>query len=775
MTERISQRAQLFTGADNWTSRADDADGIPSIRFSDGPHGLRIERTAGFGFNESHPSTAYPTASLTACSFDRALQKELGEHLAAECIRDGVQVLLGPGINHKRDPRCGRNFEYYSEDPYLSGELGAAYVNGVQSCGVGVSVKHFAGNSREYGRMVEDSIIDERALHELYLAQFERVIRESRPWSVMCAYNRLNGEYCCQNRPLMSLARDRWGFDGVFLSDWGAVADPVKSIRAGLNLEMPGGNHGSAERIIDAVTLQNLDPEVLDESTERIRLLAERTAQPHCEESGNDHEAFALKAAQESAVLMKNNGALPVGTRDMIALIGPFAHDPRIQGTGSSRVNATQQDSLYEVMKEKRAMFSYAPGYTVKNHHPDTALEEQALNLAERASKVIVMAGLPEGDEAEGYDRTGIALPENQNRLIQKLARINKNVIVVLQCGAPVELPWRNEVNAVLCMYLAGCRSGEAAWNLLSGSVNPCGKLAETWPVTLADVPSAECFRESLLQVQYRESIYTGYRYYDASGIEPAFAFGHGCSYTTYEYHDLTVRNEGQKITAAVQVTNTGNREGKEIVQLYVAKDRSQIARCTKELKGFEKVNLKPGETKTVSFQLDERSFSYYDVQKHDWSVEAGQYSILIGASSRDIRCEAVLFLDGTLHPYSMIPSDYLKADTQGSERFSREAFASILGGSIPPVRPAKPFTGNSSVAELSESGMGKLIRKGIAFAQSRLSGKGVSEDMILEAPVRSIFWVSSHATWDTVDAIADVFNGKSTVLKVYRTLRGRN
>ena len=775
MTERITQQAALFTGADNWTSRADEADQIPSIRFSDGPHGLRIERTAGFGFNESHPSTAYPTASLTACSFDRELQRELGEHLAAECIRDGVQVLLGPGINHKRDPRCGRNFEYYSEDPYLSGELGAAYVNGVQSCGVGVSVKHFAGNSREYGRMVEDSVIDERALHELYLAQFERVIRQSRPWSVMCAYNRLNGEYCCQNKPLMSLARDRWGFDGIFISDWGAVADPVESIRAGLNLEMPGGNHGSTERIIDAVKHQTLDPAVLVENAERIRLLAKRTADSHCSDTEDDHEAFALKAAQESAVLMKNNGALPIEKNDMIVLIGPFAREPRIQGTGSSKVNAHRQDCLYDAMKDMRAVFSYAPGYSVKNHQPDSALEEQALDLAARASKVIVMAGLPEGDEAEGYDRTGIALPENQNRLIQKLARINRNVIVVLQCGAPVELPWRNEVNAVLCMYLAGCRSGEAAWNLLSGKVNPSGKLAETWPETLADVPSAECFRESLLQVQYRESIYSGYRYYDSAGIEPAFAFGHGCSYTSYEYHDLTVRNEGQNITATVQVTNTGDREGKEIVQLYVAKDRSQIARCAKELKGFEKVNLKPGETKTVSFQLDERSFSYYDVQKHDWSVEAGQYRILIGASSRDIRCEAALFLDGTLHPYSLIPLDYLKADTQETERFSREGFARILGGSIPPVRPAKPFTGNSSVAELSESGMGKLIRKGIAFAQSRLSGRGVSEDMILEAPVRSIFWVSRHATWDTVDAIADVFNGKSTVLKVYRTLRGRN
>ena len=765
--------AGLFTGRDSWNSRAIETDGIPSIRFSDGPHGLRIERETGYGFNASHPSTAYPTASLTACSFDRGLQRELGEHLAEECIRDGVQVLLGPGVNHKRDPRCGRSFEYYSEDPYLTGELASEYVRGVQSRGVGVSLKHFAGNSREYGRMVEDSIIDERALHEIYLAQFEAVIRQSRPWSVMCAYNRLNGEYCCQNRKLLQMARDEWGFDGVFISDWGAVADPVESIKAGLNLEMPGGDHGSDERILRAVNEQRLDPSVLEENTARIRLLAERTADSRHAEAGNgSHAEFAQRAAEESAVLMKNEGALPVSPVDEIALIGPFARDPRIQGAGSSKVNAAEQDCLFDAMMRSGASFSYVPGFSVTDHEPDPALEEQALQLAAECGTVIVAAGLPEGDEAEGYDRKTLSLPGNQNRLIHKLCRVNRNVIVVLQCGAPVELPWRNEVNGLLCMYLAGCRGGSAAWNLLCGSVNPSGKLAETWPCRLEDVPSYSSFNESLLQVQYRESIYTGYRYYDKAEIKPAYPFGHGLSYTSFQYSGLTAVQENDGLRVRVNVTNTGARYGKETVQLYVCAENSRIARCVKELKGFSKAGLEPGETKTFEFLLDERSFAYYDTDAHAWLAEEGNYRILAGSSSRDIRCEITVHRDGTASPFSRIPKDYADRSGPGRERFTKEKFSRILGSPIPPVRSAKPFSGSSSVAELCESGMARLIRRGVTFALSRLSGKGVTEEMILEAPVRAVFWVSRRATWDTVDAIADVFNGKGNILRVYSTMR---
>ena len=764
--------AKLFTGQDSWNSRASEEDGIPSMRFSDGPHGLRIEREAGIGFNASHPSTAYPTASLTACSFDRGLLRELGEHLAAECIRDSVQVLLGPGVNHKRDPRCGRNFEYFSEDPYLSGELACEYTEGVQSRGVGVSLKHFAGNSREYGRMVEDSIIDERALNELYLSQFETVIRRSRPWSVMCAYNRLNGEYCCQNEALLQKARNDWGFDGVYISDWGAVADPAESLRAGLNLEMPGGDHGSDERILAALRENRLSPEALEKNTAYLKRLADRTRPlPGASAGDEDHILFAGKAAEESAVLMKNEGALPLKKTDVIALIGPFAKTPRIQGTGSSKVNATEQDCLYDAMKDGRAVFSYAQGFSITDHTPDEDLESKALDLASRCGKVIVVAGLPEGDEAEGYDRKTIALPENQNRLIRRLAEVHRNVIVVLQCGAPVELPWRTDVNAILCMYLGGCRGGEAAWNLLNGSVNPSGKLAETWPSRLEDVPSCDSFRESLLQVQYRESIFSGYRYYDRTGIEPAFPFGHGLSYTTFRYSNLIASEENGRISVSLDVTNTGTCYGKEAVQIYVAAENSRIARCVKELKGFAKPGLEPGETKTVQILLDDRSFSYYDTAQHAWMVEEGNYRILAGSSSRDIRCEASIFCPGTKTPFTWIPADYTEPDGEG-KRFTEAAFGQALGTPVPPVRALKPFTGSSSVLELTESGMGKLIRKGIAFAKTRLSDKGITDDMIMESPIRMAFWLSSRVTWDTVDAIADVFNGKGTVFRVYGTLR---
>ena len=764
-------QASLFTGKDNWTTREDAEDAISSIRFSDGPHGLRIERKEGLGFNESHPATAYPTASLTACSFDRSLQYELGVRLGRECCRDNVDVLLGPGVNHKRSPLCGRNFEYYSEDPYLSGELGAAYVNGVQSQGIGTSVKHFAGNSREYGRMVQNSVIDERALQELYLSQFERVIKLSRPWTVMCAYNRLNGTYACENESIMSQARKEWGFDGAFISDWGAAADPVASIRAGLNLEMPGGDHGSDERILRAISDGTLSHDVLEHNTEILKALSDKTKAEKPSVKEDDHIAFARRAAEESGVLLKNGGALPLKKTDTVALIGPFAKDPRIQGAGSSKVNASHQDCMYEVMKEGRVLFSYAQGFSLNTETPDARLEEQALNLALRSDRIIVMAGLPEGDEAEGHDRAKLDLPQNQNDLIRKLTLISSNVIVVMHCGAPVVMPWADRVNAILCMYLGGCQSAAAGYRLLSGAVNPSGHLAETWPKRLADTPSFRCFSNSLLEVQYRESIYSGYRYYDTAKIEPLFPFGHGLSYTEFSYRDLRITPETDCVRVSVSVSNTGAAAGKEVVQLYVAMEKSRIARSTKELKGFEKIELAPGETKTVEFVLDDRSFSYFDTAKHKWMIETGSYTVLVGASSRDIRLKGNVFRTGTTDPYSSIPADYLKQDADGTAVFDDEGFARVLGGKIPPIRPVRPFTINSSIYELSESGMGKLIRMGIEIGKQRLAKKNISEDIILEAPIRTIFWISSHVTWDTAEAIADLFNGNGSIRKIKQTL----
>ena len=761
----LRQQARAFAGKDSWTTMDHPEAGLPSVRMSDGPHGLRIETSAGIGFQESRPATVYPTASLTACSFDRELQQELGKHLGQECIENDVQVLLGPGVNHKRSPLCGRSFEYYSEDPYLSGELGAAYVTGLQEQGVAASVKHFAGNSREYGRMVQDSIIDERALHEIYLAQFEAIVKQSHPWTMMAAYNRLNGTYCCENRELLGLARS-WGFDGLFVSDWGAVPDPAGCLAAGLNLEMPGGEHGSAEEILDALAKGTVTEAMLEENTAVQQRLAERVSHPHPANKESDHLAFAQKAAQESAVLLKNEGVLPLSQTDATVLIGPFARSPRIQGTGSSKVNASEADTIYDALKEKRVVFSWAPGYTLSPETVDPELEEQALALAERCSNVIVIAGLPEGDEAEGYDRKQLRLPENQNHLIRALAQVNRNIIVVLQCGAPVELPWMKDVKAVLCMYLSGCRGGRAAAALLTGTACPCGKLAETWPVTLEDTPCYETFRNDLLQVQYRESIYTGYRYYEKAGVKPLFPFGYGLSYTTFSYSNLRLDTTETETIVHVDITNTGKRTGKEIVQCYTGKKDSRIAMPVKQLKGFVKTELEPGETKTVSFHLTDRSFAYYDVSTKDWQVEAGTHQILIGASSQDIRLKADVFRKGTLKPYSAIPMDYIE------HAGSQAAFEAVLGHAIPASEVSRPFTPNTSIQELQITGMGRLIRKGIDLVRSHIDLKDVTDEMIMEVPIRMAMMASDRVTWKTVRAITELFNGRNSIFGVLRTIR---
>ena len=766
----VKEQARAFTGKDNWTTIDDPEAGLPSIRMSDGPNGLRIEKASGLGFPESHPATLYPTASLTACSFDRNLQYELGKHLARECMENNVQVLLGPGVNHKRSPLCGRSFEYYSEDPYLSGQLGAAYVNGVQDQGVGVSVKHFAANSREYGRMVQDSIVDERALMEIYLSQFEMIVKSSHPWTMMAAYNRLNGKYCCEHKELLDLAR-KWGFDGLFVSDWGAVPDPASSLAAGLNLEMPGGNHGSDEKILEGLDNGTVTEAMLEANTEALRTLVDRVSHPQVSNELQDRLAFAQTAAEQSAVLLKNEQILPLANTDSIALIGPFARTPRIQGTGSSKVNAKEADTIYDVMKKAHMIFSYAPGFTLSPETVDFSLEEQALALAEHCSKVVVIAGLPEGDEAEGYDRQTLSLPENQNHLIQRLAQVNRNLIVVLQCGAPVELPWINDAKAVLCMYLSGARGGQATVNLLTGSVNPSGKLAETWPMKLEDTPCYATFHNDLLQVQYRESIYTGYRYYEKANVKPLFPFGFGLSYTTFAYSNLTIDTSSDQPIVTATITNTGSLPGKEIVQCYVGKKDSRIASVVKQLKGFEKVELNPGESTTVAFRLDDRSFAYFDVNIHDWQTEAGVYQILIGSSSNDMRLEGELFRNGTLSPYSRIPLQYVQ-EACTTHGFTQMAFEKVLGHPIPEAEVRRPFTVNTSIQELQTTGLGRLIKKGINLFRSFVEMPGVTEGMVMEVPIRMALMGSDRVTWKTIDAIADLFNGKASIFKVLRTIK---
>ena len=760
------EAARLFTGRDKWCTR--EACGIPSMRTSDGPNGLRIEKTRELGFSESHPATAFPTACCSACSFDPDLQYEMGKQLARECGENNVQVLLGPGINHKRSPLCGRNFEYYSEDPLLSSELAASYIKGLQDHGVAACLKHFAANSREYGRSVYSSLIDERALHELYLRAFERVVKKSHPWAMMCAYNQLNGTYCCENKELMDKARS-WGFDGIFISDWGGVADPARSFAAGLNLEMPGGERGSERRILKAVEEGKTDPSLLEQEAEAFERLSERTAQYHAPKDLIAERNLSRTIAEESAVLLKNENELPLSKDQTLALIGAFAKNPRIQGAGSSQVNPKNHDCLYDVLKRERIPFSYARGYHTHTSIVDPILEEQALLVAEKASRVIVILGLSEGDEAEGYDRRNMKLAENQLHLLDAVLSTNPHVTVVLECGAPVELPFRNRVSAILCMYLAGAASGEALYRLLYGIVSPSGHLSESWPDKGREAPCAKYFDEDIHLVQYRESIFSGYRYYEKAGIEPAYAFGYGLSYTRFELSGLSVKETEEGTSLTLKVSNAGKRSGKAVVQIYTGMKESRIMRPVKELAAFRKVNLNPGESEDLSFLLAGECFSYYDVKEKDWRIEEGIYRIFAGFSSDDIRLEEEIYKQGTQTPYTTLPDPYFTVDSRIC-RISDENFETALGFAVPKPRDPRPFTVNSTFAELRDSFRGKWTNTLMAEVLKRKKVPGVRESMVFDAPIRNALWFVQR--WDTVDALVDFFNGKGSLLKVLRAVR---
>ena len=598
----LKQKAALLYGRDFWylrgsTARAD----LPDILLTDGPHGVRKqdEKKDMLGIAAGEKATVYPTGAIAACSWDEELLFQEGQMLGAECREKGVNVLLGPAINHIRDPRGGRNFEYLSEDPLLSGLLAAAYVRGVQGKGVGACVKHFACNSQENYRMIMDGIIDERALQEIYLKPFEIAVKNARPFALMTAYNKINGEYCSQNETLMNAARE-WGFDGVFLTDWGAMREMSASYRAGLDAEMPGTN-GSAQDISAAVLRGEMSEEVVTARAERVLELLLKTARPKekgrfCEKDGL---SLAQKIAEQSAVLLKNEGALPLAEGEKIAVIGALAKFPRFQGAGSSRAEPYAVSDAYSVLKEAGVCFEYARGYG-ENGEDSEEETARAVLAASRAEKAVVFAGLNDSSESEGRDRADISLPPAQNRLIERISAANPNTVVVLQCGSPVAMPWIKNVNAVLFTGLAGCMGGAACADLLTGKANPCGKLAQTFPLRAEDSPAFPDYGRHEEYAEYRESIFTGYRGYDAAQKEVLFPFGHGLSYTKFVYESLRLSKteyRGGKIEVFATIFNAGNRDGREIVQLYVGKkENSAVYRAEKELKGFYKLFLRAGE-----------------------------------------------------------------------------------------------------------------------------------------------------------------------------------
>ena len=637
----LEEKAGLCSGADHWHTKAVERLGIPAVKFSDGPHGVRAEDPHADRPYTFIPTICFPAACATAASFDVEALEQMGRALGRECQAVEVETLLGPAVNIKRSPVCGRNFEYFSEDPYLTGKLASAYIHGVQSQGVGTSVKHFAANNQEYRRMGCSSDMTERTLREIYLSAFEECVKTQQPKTIMCSYNKINGDYAAEHKHLLTeVLRDEWGYEGIVVTDWGAVADRVKGVAAGLDLEMPGTGGMNDRYIVEAVKNGTLSEKDLDKAVENMLRFVFSCADSRREEQldlERDH-ALAVNIAAESAVLLENNGVLPLGAGQKIAYIGGFAEAPRFQGGGSSHLTPSQSVSALEMARAKGRGVSYTMGFLVDEDTWNDADAAAAVENARQADVAVIFAGLPEAFESEGYDRTHMRLPDCQNRLIAEIAAVQPNTVVVLHNGSPVECPWAGDVAAVLEMYLSGQGGGEACDRLLWGESNPCGKLPETFPLKLEDNPSYLNFGGDGRNVRYAEGSYVGYRYYDTKKMPVRWAFGHGLSYTSFSYSNLRFSADtfadGQTICVQADITNTGKIAGKEIVQLYVADQNGTVGRPAKELKGFTKVALAPNETKTVSFTLDPRSLSYYEEKINDWFAPTGNYEIIVSTSS---------------------------------------------------------------------------------------------------------------------------------------------
>ena len=654
----LEEKASMCSGADFWHTEAVERLGIPAMMVSDGPHGLRKQdqEADNLGVNDSIKAVCFPAGCGTAASFNRELITEMGEALGEECQAEGVGVILGPAVNIKRSPLCGRNFEYYSEDPYVASEMAGALIAGVQSKNVGTSIKHFLANNQEHRRMSSSSEIDERTLREIYLAAFEGAVKKQKPWTVMCSYNRINGTYAAQNKEtLTDILRGEWGFDGFVVSDWGAVNDRVPDLEAGLDLEMPSSGGVNDRLIVEAVKEGRLKEEVLDRAVERILNIVFRYEENRDKtaifDRDKDHE-LARKVAEETCVLLKNEDSiLPLDEKAEIAFIGKYAVKPRYQGGGSSHINSHKVTSAWDCVKDW-GNISFAEGFRDDADQTDEALLTEAVELAKKAKAAVIFAGLPDAFESEGFDRIHMRMPDCQNELISRVAAVQPNTVVVLHNGSPVEMPWADQVKGILAAYLGGQAVGVAVVDILFGKVNPSGKLPESFPYHLEDNPSYLYYWGEGDRVEYREGVFVGYRYYDKKKMAVRFPFGYGLSYTTFAYSEPKLSaariRDTDTVTIRVDVTNTGSRAGKEAVQLYVSAPDSKVIRPVRELRGFDKIELAPGETKMVSFTLDKRAFAYWNTDIHDWYVESGKYLLQIGGSSRDIAIEQEVYVEST-------------------------------------------------------------------------------------------------------------------------------
>ena len=735
-TLTLEEKAALLQGWTTWTSREVKRLGIPSIFLSDGPHGLRKQEGAGdhLGLNASVPATCFPTAATMANSWDPALGEELGRALGEEAAAHGVHVVLGPGLNIKRSPLCGRSFEYFSEDPYLSGKMAAAYVRGIQSAGPSACPKHFAVNSQELRRMCVDSVVDERTLRELYLTGFEIAVKEGHPKAIMSAYNKVNGSYANENRHLLQeILRQDWGFDGFVVTDWGGDNLHAEGVKNGSALVMPAPGPDCAVQLVKAVREGRLEESALDDRLREflpvVFALNEAVDAAPKTFDAEAHHAVARRCAEGSLVLLENDGILPLDAGKKTAVIGDFAKTPRYQGAGSSMVNPTRLDSLLDALTAAGLNITgFEPGFSRTEPAPDTAKIQQAVELARASEVVLLCVGLDEIAESEGMDRNKLELSPGQQALIEAVCAANENVVLVLSGGAPFVLPAACKARAVLHGYLGGQAGAGAMADALLGKLNPNGKLNESWPLSLLDVPSSPYFPGQARTAEYREGLYVGYRYYDTAGVPVRWAFGHGLSYTTFAYFDL----QADETAVTFTVTNTGSRDGAEIAQVYVGCPEGRVFRPAKELKGFVKVFLKAGESRTVTVPLDDKAFRYWNVKTNQWQVEGGSYTISVGAASDDIRLQATVQLagDNAPLPYDTLPS----YETGRIKEVSNVEFAALLGRPIPDGRLPALLDLNDAIGQMdhAKNPLARLVCKVLLSLRDRAERSGKPDLNIL-------------------------------------------
>lgn len=793
----LEDKARLCSGKDYWHLEGVPECGLPEIMVCDGPHGLRKQNPNGgkVGLGNSFPATCFPTAATAACSWDTDLLNEMGEALGQECRAEKVSVLLGPGVNMKRSPLCGRNFEYFSEDPLLAGELGASFVQGVQSKDIGTSLKHFAVNSQETRRMVVSEVVDERTLREIYFPAFEITVKKAQPWTIMNSYNRINGVYSSENEWLQQqVLRGEWGFKGLVMTDWGSSVGRIEGINAGTDLEMPTSGDYNAKKIIEAVRNGILDETKLDACIDNIIELIEKSKKALATESTFDpaeHHALARRIAAQSAVLLKNAAQiLPLSKNKKVAVIGEMAKLPRYQGAGSSLINPIQVDNAYDSFLAAGYTATYSAGYNKKKDEINNELISQAVAAAKEADTAVLFIGLTEDFESEGFDRGHMSLPESHNALVRAVVAANPNTVVVLSGGSAVELPWIDDVKAALHSYLGGEASGSATVDVLSGKVNPSGCLAESYPLSVEDNPTFAYYPGGKVTTEHREGLYIGYRYYDTAGKNVLFPFGYGLSYTEFAYSDLKLSAKTMKdtdtLTATFKIKNVGSADGAAVAQIYVGDQESTIFRPAKELRAFKKVFLKAGEEQTVSIELDKRAFAYYNVKLGDWHVESGAFDIMVGASVADIKLKGTVEVTSTVvaavPDYKETAPVYYTADVQ---HVTDAQFAALLGHAIPTaIRPAGEKLTILNTLEDAEDGrwgrrinkmvegiVGLVLKFGVAGEDANA---GMYQTMMTRVPVRNFISMSMGVfSVQMADGLLLILNDESFLKGLFKILGG--